>query len=253
MSRRKQPGNRSTAPSGGTVFLYGRHPVAAALDNADRRVERLYATVDALAALKDAPARRPELTVETVDATRLRQLAGPEAPHQGVVLKCRALPSPGLEAVTASDGASLIVVLDQVTDPQNVGAIMRSAAAFGATGIVTTARNAPGESGALARAASGALDRLPWLRLPNLARALDDLADAGFWRIGLDAAADRKLGDLDLGDRLALVLGAEGRGLRPLTKKHCDLLVRIPIARAADSLNVAGAAAVALYVLAGSA
>src|SRR5207302_4197073 len=151
------------------------------------------------------------------------------------------------EILTEAAEQAALLVLDQVTDPHNVGAILRSAAAFGAAGIVTQDRHSPPESGVIAKAASGALERVPWARVVNLARALEETAEAGFWRIGLAGDADTELKNALGPKRVALVLGAEGPGLRPNTREHCDALARLPITDAVESLNVSNAATVALY------
>ena len=171
-----------------------------------------------------------------------------DAPHQGVVIEVEPLEEVWLdELMTRADERAVLLALDQVTDPHNVGAILRSAAAFGAIGIVTQDRHSPPESGALAKAASGALERVPWARVVNLARALEEIGEAGFWRIGLAGDAATELKDALGPQRVALVLGAEGPGLRPNTREHCDVLARLPISDAIESLNVSNAAAVALY------
>lgn len=173
-----------------------------------------------------------------------------DAPHQGLVLEVDPLEDVWLEKILEDGSRRPLLILDQVTDPHNVGAILRSAAAFDALAIVTQDRHAPPESGALAKAASGALERVPWVRVVNLARALDEIAEAGFWRIGLTGHAERTL-DQALGEtRPALVLGAEGEGLRHNTETHCDELARLPISSAIESLNVSNAAAIALYAAA---
>lgn len=170
--------------------------------------------------------------------------------HQGIALLTAPLPNAHIdECGPVMEGQkNLVLVLDQVTDPHNVGAIIRSATAFGAKAIITTDRHAPPESGTLAKSASGALETLPWVRVTNLSRTLDQLAEMGYWRIGLDGHANTNINEADFGDNIALVLGAEGKGLRKGTTDHCDAIVKLPISGTVESLNVSNAAAVALYV-----
>jgi 23S rRNA (guanosine2251-2'-O)-methyltransferase len=224
--------------------FWGRHAVAAALDNPDRKVLKAWATQEA-ADFMNFPKEVPVVRAEAPD---LGRMVPHDAPHQGVVIEVEPLEDMWLGDLLAEapDKATLLV-LDQVTDPHNVGAILRSAAAFGAIGIVTQDRHAPPESGALAKAASGALERVPWVRVVNLARALEEIAEAGFWRIGLAGEASAELKDALGPKRVALVLGAEGPGMRSNTREHCDALAKLPIADAVESLNVSNAAAVALY------
>ena len=170
------------------------------------------------------------------------------AVHQGIAALVAPLEEPGIEDLLALCGErSLVLALDQVTDPHNVGAILRTVAAFGASGIVTTERNAPADTGVLAKAASGALEIVPLVRAVNLARALDQLKEAGFWNYGLPEGGDVPLGTVDMKGRVCIVLGAEGEGMRRLTSEKCDRLVTIPTNAALASLNVSNAAAVALY------
>ncbi|MFN7175171.1 MAG: 23S rRNA (guanosine(2251)-2'-O)-methyltransferase RlmB [Thermaurantiacus tibetensis] len=248
MPRRPPPQvrrGRDGGGGGGRSRLYGRHAVMAALANPARRLRKLFATPDALAALGALPAG---LAVQSGDAADLARLVPADAPHQGLVLEVEPLEGAWLEDLLAVPEAGRpLVVLDQVTDPMNVGAILRSAAAFGAAGLVTQDRHAPGETGALARAAAGALELVPWARVTNLARALDAIAEAGFWRLGLAGEAETLLTDALPAGPVALVLGAEGEGLRHHTRAHVDALARLPISRAVESLNVSVAAAVALY------
>jgi 23S rRNA (guanosine2251-2'-O)-methyltransferase len=242
MSRRKkshQPHGNPNRPR-----FWGKHAVAAALDNPARRVTRAWATREA-AGFMQFPV---DLPVTLADVADLGRLVPGDAPHQGVVVEVEPLEESWLADLLAEAGArSTLLVLDQVTDPHNVGAILRSAAAFGALGIVTQDRHSPPESGALAKAASGALERVPWVRVVNLARALEEIAEAGFWRIGLAGDADLDLKAALGPPRVALVLGAEGPGMRANTRDHCDAVARLPISTAVESLNVSNAAAVALY------
>jgi 23S rRNA (guanosine2251-2'-O)-methyltransferase len=224
--------------------FWGKHAVAAALDNPDRRVLKAWATRE----VADFMRFPPEMAVVMAEAPDLGRMVPHDAPHQGVVIEVEPLEDMWLGDLLAdAPEKAVLLVLDQVTDPHNVGAIMRSAAAFGAIGMVTQDRHAPPESGALAKAASGALERVPWVRVVNLARALEEIAEAGFWRIGLAGEATSELKDALGPQRVALVLGAEGPGMRSNTRDHCDALARLPISDAVESLNVSNAAAVALY------
>ncbi|QNN64516.1 23S rRNA (guanosine(2251)-2'-O)-methyltransferase RlmB [Sphingomonas rhizophila] len=224
--------------------FWGKHAVAAALDNPDRRVHKAWATRDA-ATFMNFP---PEVTLVMAEAPDLGRMVPHDAPHQGVVIEVEPLEDIWLADLLAdAPERAVLLVLDQVTDPHNVGAILRTAAAFGAIGIVTQDRHSPPEGGALAKAASGALERVPWARVVNLSRALEEIAEAGFWRIGLAGDAKTDLKDALGPQRVALVLGAEGTGMRHNTKEHVDALARLPITDAVESLNVSNAAAVALY------
>ena len=220
----------------------------AALDNPNRVSRKLWATREAASAIVIPDG----LTVAFADVADLGRMVPNDAPHQGLVLDVDPLEDVWLDDLLA-DGANdtrPILVLDQVTDPHNVGAILRSAAAFDALGIVTQDRHAPPEGGALAKAASGALEVVPWVRVVNLARALDAIGEAGYWRIGLTGHTDRLLGDAIGMAKVALVLGAEGEGMRQNTEAHCDELAKLPISPKAESLNVSNAAAIALYAAA---
>lgn len=220
----------------------------AALANPARTPRKLWGTREALAQL-DLP---PVLPVVYADVADLGRLVPADAPHQGLVLEVDPLEDVWLGDLLESgaDDRRPLIVLDQVTDPHNVGAVLRSAAAFDALGIVTQDRHAPPESGALARSASGALEVVPWVRVVNLARALDEIAEARFWRIGLTGTAQQTLAEAMGEARIALVLGAEGEGMRQNTEAHCDELAKLPISPKVESLNISNAAAIALYAVA---
>jgi 23S rRNA (guanosine2251-2'-O)-methyltransferase len=242
MSRRKKSHHSRGTPN--RPRLWGKHAVSAALDNPERKVLKAWTTREA-AAFMQFP---NDVPVTLADVADLGRLVPNDAPHQGVVIEVEALEEAWLDGIlNTAGGRALLLVLDQVTDPHNVGAILRSAAAFGAIGIVTQDRHSPPESGVIAKAASGALERVPWARVVNLARALEEIGEAGFWRIGLAGDAATELKDALGPPRVALVLGAEGPGLRPNTREHCDALAQLPISDAIESLNVSNAAAVALY------
>lgn len=245
-------GRGSGRASSGQVRLWGRHAVEAALGNPARSHRKLWATREGIASLAVCPGGElpPDVPVEFADTPDLDRLVARDAPHQGLVLECASLEDIHLDEVLDGDPGRPIVVLDQVTDPHNLGAVMRSAAAFGAAALVTQDRHAPAEGGVLAKAASGALEVLPWVRVVNLARALEEIAAAGYWRIGLAGEAGATLRDALPAGPVALVLGAEGPGMRHNIAAHCDALARLPISDAVESLNVSNAAAVALYAIA---
>lgn len=255
---RPRDGRRPTAAPalpGPERLLFGLHAVRAALLNPKRVCHRLLVTAagaeemaDTLAEAQAAGLRRPQ--PETVERATLDAALPDGATHQGIVLVVDPLSEPALEpllAGLAADAPAVVVVLDQVTDPHNVGAILRSASAFGATAVLMTDRNAPPATATLAKIACGALEHVPLVRLGNLARALKLLQEAGFWCYGLDEHAPEVLGAGALPARTALLLGAEGTGLRRLTRELCDALVRLPTGGPVASLNVSNAAAVALY------
>ena len=245
---RMQGGRGSGRASTGQVRLWGHHAVEAALRNPERAHTKLSATREAIAGLSgELPEGFP---VEYAQGVDLGRLVPRDTPHQGLVLECAPLEDVHLDEMLAQGGNKPIIILDQVTDPHNVGAILRSAAAFGAAAIVTQDRHAPPESGVVAKSASGALEIVPWVRVVNLARALELIAEAGYWRIGLTGAAEQNLGAALPTGPVALVLGAEGQGMRQNIANHCDALARLPISEAIESLNVSNAAAIALYAMA---
>lgn len=250
-------GHRPSQGIGNRPRFWGRHAVTAALANPERVVRKMWGTREALAALSLPHAiDQTGIPITYADVADLGRLVPADAPHQGLVAEVDPLEEIWLGdlldqgAARGETDRRPLVVLDQVTDPHNVGAILRSAAAFDALGIVTQDRHAPPESGTVARAASGALETMPWVRVVNLARALDEIGEAGFWRIGLTGQADQTLAQAMGGQRIAIVLGAEGEGMRHNTQAHCDELARLPIGGKVESLNVSNAAAVALYAIA---
>jgi 23S rRNA (guanosine2251-2'-O)-methyltransferase len=241
--KRQTPGKHSRKHNG--LWLYGVHAVTAALANPNRKCLRLLATPGSAANLMDSP-----IEPEIVDRDVLDDALPYGAVHQGLALLTADLPSLSIEDVAHhAEGRkrTVVVVLDQVTDPQNIGATLRSAAAFGAFAVIVPDRNTPEATGAMAKAASGALETVPLIRPNNLVRALEALKTHGFWVVGLDMDAPSSLPEADLPDRCVLALGAEGRGLRRLTRETCDMMVRVPMTSQIESLNVSASAAVALY------
>jgi 23S rRNA (guanosine2251-2'-O)-methyltransferase len=243
---RPRPGSQQppeAAPEG-LVRLYGLHTVRAALDNPRRRIARLMVTRNALARLALAEPLDLPFPAEIVEPRALDRLLGADAVHQGVLVEAQPLVPKRLGDLADTP---LLIVLDQVIDPHNVGAIMRSAVAFGAGALITTARHSPAESGVLAKAASGALEHIDLIEVRNLADALGELHDAGFQTVGLDSDGPAELEQTLADGRIALVLGAEGKGLRQKTRETVTALARLDMPGAIRSLNVSNAAAVALY------
>lgn len=257
--RASEPRTAYRAGDGGppAIWLYGRHAVAAALANPARRCRRALALpeteADLQALLAAARATVPAGGPELLDRRTMEGLLPAGAVHQGMALATDPLPERDLDdvldALAEAVPPHIIVLLDQVTDPHNVGAILRSAAAFGALALIMPEHGAPAVTGTLAKTASGALEMVPLIRVTNLARTLDLLKEAGFWSLGLEEDAPASLAALDLPERIALVLGAEGSGLRRLTRERCDFLAKLPTRGTLSSLNVSNAAAVALYEL----
>lgn len=273
-----QPGRSEPRASGtaervrsGPLRLYGSHAVLAALANPLRECRRLLVTEEARrrnqASLEPLLAARPGLKLETVERKELDDLVPEAGAHQGILLEVEPLASLSLQDFLGASGRrqektsvrpetasserleELVVVLDQIEDPRNLGAILRSAAAFGADALVLQDRHSPAESGLVAKTASGALERVPVIRVPNLVRALDALKAAGYWCAGLDQAGEKNLSGFETGRKTAIVLGAEGAGLRRLTRDACDFLFRLPTDPNFPVLNVSNAAAIALYEL----
>lgn len=247
-SRHRRPAGQSQR--GQAIRFWGRHAVLAALANPERTVKRIWGTREALGQL-DLP---PVVPISYADVTDLARLVARDAPHQGLVIEVDPLEGVYLgdllQQEAAADSHRPLIILDQVTDPHNIGAVLRSAAAFDAAAIITQDRHSPPESGVIARSASGALESVPWVRVVNLSRALEEIAEAQYWRIGLMGDTETTLAETLDGSRVALVLGSEGDGMRHNVMEHCDVLARLPISPRMESLNISNAAAIALYAVA---
>jgi len=256
-ARSQSGGNRGGGGgAAGGLWLWGIHPVLAALANPDRRIRRLMATAETMRAhgteIETLVRARSLPQPEVVERNAIDTSVPQGAVHQGLATLTEPLPPMDIaDLLAAAKGreSCVVMVLDQVTDPHNVGAVLRSAAAFGAIGLVVPDRGAPDETGVLAKSASGALERIPLVRTINLVRALEELKEGGFWIAGLAGDAPLTLAAAKLSGRIALVMGSEGDGLRRLTREHCDHLVKLPQSDLVESLNVSNAAAVALYEL----
>lgn len=242
-SQRGDPGHAPIRPS--QPLLYGMHAVVEALANPRRKLGRLFITENALARLKESvgePRRPPFL----VCGDELDRLLPQGAVHQGIAVEAEPLPALDIDDLPDN---GLVLVLDQITDPHNVGAIIRTASAFAVDGIIITERHSPEMAGVLAKTASGGLEHVPLIVVSNLSQALMKLGDRGYWRVGLDSDASAPIGDLAGTRPLALVLGAEGKGLRRLTRERCDTMARLDMPGAIKSLNVSNACAITLYAV----
>lgn len=253
--------DRNDGPKG-PPWLYGRHAVIAALANPQRHCHRLVATDDFIQshraevnkAIEESGRKRPDL--ELMDRRDIDELiagAGQNIVHQGVILQADPLARVIFEDLLFSLDtleAPFLVALDQATDPQNIGAVLRSAAAFSASAVLIPERNAPEITASLAKAACGAVERIPLVKITNLSRCLDQLKEEGFWSVGLDGYAEQQLSEIDLKGKTVLVMGNEGSGLRRLTREKCDFLAKIPISNAVESLNLSNATAISLYEIA---
>jgi 23S rRNA (guanosine2251-2'-O)-methyltransferase len=255
--RVKVQGTVPTPSVGRGLMLYGIHPVAMAWVNPERNCRHLYGTPPALAAFADTIEEAQRLDLKrppaiAVDRDAIERMLPPGAVHQGLALDAEPLPEVGLDDVLIAAGAGpiVLVILDQVTDPHNVGAILRSAAALGAKGVIVQTRHAPEISGVLAKSASGAVEIVPLLHETNLSRTIERLREEGFFVAGLDEEGEVELADIDFGERVVLALGAEGEGLRRLVAEHCTALVKLPTEPPIGSLNVSNAAAIGLYEIA---
>jgi 23S rRNA (guanosine2251-2'-O)-methyltransferase len=243
-SGRRPPWRGHDGSTDDTVILYGWHTVAAALNNPQRHIRKLMLSENAVRRLADKNIALP-VTPEIVRPALIDARLGPDAVHQGLLAEADPLPSPDIDEL-AQEG--IVLVLDQITDPHNVGAIMRSAAAFAVKAIVTTARHSPEATGVLAKSASGALELVPLVTVQNLARTLTEMNEQGFLTVGLDSQGAENLGTVVLRQPLALVLGAEGKGLRQLTRDTCSVVARLDMPGEIKSLNVSNAAVLALYI-----
>jgi 23S rRNA (guanosine2251-2'-O)-methyltransferase len=227
-------------------IIFGLHAIAEALANPRRHITSFKCTQNAQPRLAEALAARPDVTPDIVHRKEIDRITGPDAVHQGAVMTARPLRQPNLDKI---DKAGTVVLLDQVTDPHNVGAIMRSCAAFDVSALVATARHSPEGSAVLVKSASGAAEHVPFVKVTNLARAMEELREYGYTIIGLDSEASQTVEELDVTPPIAIVLGAEGKGLRQLTRQTCDHLARLDLPGRIQSLNVSNAAALTLYAL----
>ncbi len=231
------------------LILYGRHAVLAALENPARKIHKLVCTSENAVSLR---AKYPNLNIITADKKDIDKLVSADAVHQGFALFCSELDNLSIEelcSMTENEQKCNVLILDQVTDPQNIGAIIRSCAAFGTKALIVQDKNSPQESGSMAKAAAGTMEMVPVVRVTNLSRAIETLKKNGFWVVGMDGYAKDNVDKIDKNTKLAVIMGSEGAGMRRLVEESCDITVRLPINPKVESLNVSTAAAVVLYEL----
>lgn len=239
----------NSKPDKNQLILYGRHAVLSALKNPRRKVSKLLCTKENAEEIRRTA---PDIPLQIVERKEIDKLLPAEAVHQGFALFCSELPPVAIEdIITMAENQENchVLILDQVTDPQNIGAIIRSAVAFNTLALIVQDKNSPTETGSMAKASAGMIEFLPICRVTNLSRALEQLKDAGFWTIGMDGYAQTTVDKLKKGGKNAIIMGSEGKGMRRLVEENCDITVKLPMNKKVESLNVATAAAIMLYEL----
>ena len=248
MSKKNNSANKT---SGGSVLLYGRHPVLAAVNNPKRKIIKIFCTKENVEELKKSLQQtQRNIPLEIIERKELDRMLPRDAVHQGFALQCKELENCSLEEIchlAEAEKNCHILLLDQVTDPQNIGAIIRSCVAFDTLALILQDKNSPTESGSMAKASAGMIEQLPICRVTNLSRAIEKLKDSGFWIIGMDGYATTYIDSVNKTGKIAIIMGSEGKGMRRLIEENCDTTVKLPIAPSVESLNVSTAAAIALY------
>ena len=229
------------------LILYGRHAVIAAIKNPRRKISKLLCTKENFEEIKKI---NPQTNTQVVERKEIDKLLPIDSVHQGFAAFCSELPAVSIEELitTANKLENChVLILDQVTDPQNIGAIIRSAVAFNTLALIIQDKNSPQETGSMAKASAGMIEHLPIIRVTNLSRTINQLKDAGFWTIGMDGYAKTSVSELKKGGKNAIIMGSEGKGMRRLVEENCDITIRLPMNEKVESLNVATAAAIVLY------
>ncbi len=236
-----------TTSSKNNLILYGRHAVLAAIKNPRRKISKLLCTKENFEEIKKI---NSQINIQIVERKEIDKLLPTDSVHQGFAAICSELPAISIEDIinTANELENChVLILDQVTDPQNIGAIIRSAVAFNTLALIIQDKNSPQETGSMAKASAGMIEHLPIIRVTNLSRAIKQLKDAGFWTIGMDGYAKTTISELKKGGKNAIIMGSEGKGMRRLVEENCDITIRLPMNEKVESLNVATAAAIVLY------